>query len=303
MTRPQMRDAVVARLMEIARHDRRIIFMTADMGAPALDAWRDELPDQYIDVGIAEQGMASIAAGMAREGKVVFMFAIAPFVVTRIHEFHKINAGIQNIPYHTIGVGAGYGYGDSGPTHHSTEDIALMRVVPNMRIFSPSDSAMAAAMIDQIVSSTSPTYLRLERGDLPPLPVEPDALTRGFRVLAEGSTTCLVATGMMVHTAMKVRDLVPASGIGVVDVYALKPIPADGLCDALSRYRRVVSIEEHLLAGGLGSILSEIWTDRRCKNDLTRIGIGDRLMYLYGRETIHEANGIDAKSIAARIQT
>ena len=301
MTLPQMRDAVIGRLMALAHDNRHIIFMTADMGAPALDAWRRELPGQYIDVGIAEQCMASVAAGLAREGKIVFVFAIAPFVVTRIHEFHKVNAGIQHIPYHTIGVGAGYGYGDSGPTHHNTEDIALMRVIPNMRIYRPSDSLMASSLIDLIARSGSPTYLRLERGDLPLLSQEHETFTEGFRVIAEGSSTCLVATGMMVHTALKVRELLPGADLGVVDVYALKPFPVEALCGRLSRYRRVVTIEEHLLAGGFGSILSEIWTDRSCRNELKRIGIDALLLYLYGRDTIHKAAGIDAEAIAARV--
>ena len=157
----QMRDAVIDRLFELAKKDKDIIFFTADMGAKALDPWRTLLPNQYRDVGIAEQGMASIAAGMAKEGKRVFIYAIAPFVVNRIQEHHKINAGIQNIPYNTIGIGTGFSYSDSGPTHYNTDDISLMRAVPNIEIFSPSDSVMAARFADYVCYSETPTYLRL----------------------------------------------------------------------------------------------------------------------------------------------
>jgi len=293
----QMRDAVISQMLVRAKTDKRIVFLTADMGAPALDAWRRELPEQYIDVGIAEQCLASVAAGMAKAGKLPFIYAIAPFVVSRIHEFHKVNAGIQNLSYGTIAVGAGFGYGDSGPTHHNTEDIALMRVVPNMTIYSPSDSIMAEAIADDMCDLRGPVYLRLERGKSVS-GMEPTNVHEGYR-MAGGSHVCIVATGVMVNTAMAVRELARAQGVSVavIDAFRLKPFPTD-ILRCLAGFERVVTLEEHLLAGGLSSILvehmadSSMWPER-----IIRLGVRDKLLYLYGRDHIHRELGLDAAAV------
>ena len=300
----QMRDAMINRLYDLSETDKDIMFFTADMGATALDRWRTERKNQYRDVGIAEQAMISIAAGMAKEGKRVFIYAIAPFVTTRIHEFHKLNAGVQRIPYNTIGVGTGFSYSDSGPTHYNTEDITIMRVVPNMEILSPSDSIMAAALTEYACYSNTPTYLRLERSVLPILSNASDSFSSGFRELAEGEESCLISTGNMVHRAREVRERLKeerGQDVGIVDIYKIKPINSEELITVLKKYKKIISLEEHLLAGGLGSVLAEFILDNELKTTLQRIGIDDRLVYLYGRENIQKELGLDLGSILSKI--
>jgi transketolase len=279
------------------------MFITADMGAPAMDRFKRDLSGQFRDVGIAEQAAASIAAGMAHSGKIPFIYAIAPFLVSRIAEHHKVNAGIQSIPYHTLGVGAGFSYADSGPTHYNTEDLAIMRAVPNMVIFSPSDSIMAAELTQEACQGTSPTYLRLERSLVPILSKKGESFEAGFRHLFEGDRTCIVATGIMVHEALKARELLHNEGtdIGVVDVFRIKPLNVEGLVNALQQYRHIVSVEEHLLSGGLGSTLSEMITDNNLPQKLRRLGVNDKHVYLYGRENIQRNLGIDSGSIARAV--
>lgn len=296
-----MRDIVISRILENAKKDRDIVFLNADMGAPALDAWRTDLPEQYIDVGIAEQCMASVAAGMSKAGKKPFIYAIAPFVVSRIHEFHKVNAGIQNIPYNVVAVGAGFGYGDSGPTHHNTEDIALMRAVPNMTIYSPSDADIASEIADEMCRCEKPIYLRLERG-APQETFCQRSLNNGYSH-SPGSRFCIVTTGAMITTALKARDKAKELGmdVGIVDVFRIKPFPQN-LLSQIAYYDRIVVLEEHLRDGGLGSILCEMRSDAGYRSgELIRMGVKDQLVYLYGRDNIHRVLGLNAESVVSSL--
>jgi transketolase len=300
----QMRDSVFNRLYDLSENDRDIMVFTADQGASSLDRWRTDRKNQYRDVGIAEQALVSIGAGMAKEGKNVFIYAIAPFITTRIHEFHKLNAGVQKIPYNIIGIGAGFSYGDSGPTHYQTEDISIMRVIPNMEIYSPSDSVMAATFAEKVCYSDKPSYLRLDRSILPILANEDDKLEEGFRETDKGDEVCLLTTGYMVHKAREIREKVKnrhGKEIGVVDLYKLKPLDSDGLMNALRDYDRVVTLEEHLLAGGLGSMISEMFTDKKTNLKLDRVGIDDRYCYFYGRENIQRELGIGTEDVIRKI--
>jgi len=300
----QMRDAVIDRLYDLSETDTDIMFLTADMGAKALDRWRQNRPNQYRDTGIAEQAMASVGAGMAKEGKKVFIYAIAPFVTTRIHEFHKLNTGVQKLPVHTLGMGAGFSYSDSGPTHYTTEDIALMRAIPHLTIFGPSDSLMAAKLVEKAYHLNTPTYHRLDRSNLPILTSEQDPLETGINELETGRDGLIFSTGNMVHESLKARDLLKKQGldIGVADVYRLKPLNTTEVESLLNQHEYAFSVEEHLLAGGLGSILAELIVDKGLETKLKRIGIDDKLVYLYGRDNIHRNLGIDAKSIVNTVK-
>jgi transketolase len=295
-----MRDSFFDRLYEIARKDRTVILVSADMGAPSLDKFRRDLAPQFVNVGIAEANMITVAAGLALSGKKVFTYAIAPFATSRCHEFIKVDVSLMNLPVVILGVGAGFGYDDSGPTHHTTEDISIMRVLPNLQLLSPSDSRMAAAFADVAYKSGKPTYIRLDRHILPTLPREDLRFTAGCREIRKGQDTCLVATGNMVHRAMEVHEALRGA-VGVIDLYRLKPL-GKGLPDLLRKYRTIVSLEEHLLDGGLGSILAETIADSALTVRLKRIGL-DRYLYEYGgRQNIQEVCGLDVGSICRIIR-
>ncbi len=155
------RDAFFGKLFELAKEDNRIIVVTADCGAPALDRWREELSCQFINVGIAEQQMIALAAGLALEGKRPYCYAIAPFATLRCYEFIRVDVSLMNLPVVIVGVGAGLSYSEAGPTHHATEDIACMRALPNMKIASISSNEL----IDTVLEVEGPMYVRLDRGD------------------------------------------------------------------------------------------------------------------------------------------
>lgn len=301
-----MRDRFFDALFEIAKKDPNVVIISADNGAPTLDRFSYELKDQFYTVGIAEQQMIGMAAGMASEGKKVYTYAIAPFVTTRVHEQNKLDMCAMNLPIVNLGVGAGYAYDIMGPSHHTVEDITIMRVLPNMSIYSPCDGATAEKLAAVTHKDPSPAYIRFDRTGLPeiydqyPLKVE-----EGFTELVSGKDICIVATGVMVHEAMKVADNLRKSknlDVGVVDLFRIKPLPEAALLACLEKYSSVVTYEEHLLAGGMGSLMVEMMSDNRAYKPTLRIGQKDRFVFDNGgREVIWKKYGMDSESVTGQI--
>ena len=305
MVNKTMRDAFFDNLYRLAKRDKRIFLLSADMGAPSLDKFRKELSSQFINMGIAEQNMVTVATGLALAGKKVFIYAIMPFVTLRCYEMLKINLSLMNIPITAIGVGAGFGYNDSGPTHHSTEDIAVMRVLPNLVIFSPSDSVMAYKLASISCKEKFPIYIRLDRKVLPLIYDKRKIdFSLGFSELRKGRDLYIISTGNMVHKALEVARLLKSYSLhaGVIDLYRLKPLSRDPLLKIIKKVKRIVTLEEHLINGGLGSIIAEIIVDAKTEVFLKRIAIPDRYYYAYGeREDILRVCGLDTSTVVRKI--
>jgi transketolase len=272
------------------------------MGAPGLEVYRRDLSSQYVNVGVAEQDMIMIAAGLALAGKKVFTFSIGPFATARCFEFTKVDIVLMNLPVTIIGVGAGFSYDADGPTHYTTEDISIMRVLPNMQIFSPCDSIAAAACADLTYKSSGPAYVRLDRQVVPEIYSNGESFESGFKELRSGNDICIVATANMVHNALSISNHFASKGrkIGVIDLLRLKPV-GDDFKKAIMEYKVIISMEEHLLDGGLGSILAEIIIDENLPVRLKRFGL-NKYMYAYGRKNIQKLFGIDEDSIIKAIE-
>ena len=298
------RDAFFNKLYEIAKKDRDVILVSADMGAPSLDKFREDLSEQYVNVGIAEQNMVTVATGLALGGKTVFMYAIMPFVTLRCYEMLKVELSMMNIPVTAVGVGSGISYDDSGPTHHSTEDIAIMRALPNMTIFNSSDSVMAAKFAEMTCDISGPHYVRLDRGKLPPLYNQDSDFSAGLTSFKTGKDICIVATGNMVHRAFEIADRLAGHSIeaGVVDLYRLKPINENLLLKSIEPSKRIVTLEENLMNGGMGSAVAEVLADNDRPMPLKRIGLPDKYFFAYGgRQNLQTLGGLDADSITKAI--
>ena len=298
-----MRDAFFNELYEIAKKDRDVILVSADMGAPSLDKFRKDLASQYINVGVAESSMITVATGLALSGKKVFVYAIIPFAISRCYEFIKLDISLMNTPITIIGIGAGCSYTEAGPTHHAIEDISIMRVLPNFEILCPSDSEMAKEFAKKAYNSDHPVYIRLDRMSLPIKRnyMYIEGFDSGFRELKKGKDICIVATGNTVDDALEIQKETDL-GIGVIDLYRLKPIHKKFI-ECLKKYKYIISWEEHLLAGGLGSILSEIITDHDLSVKLKRIGIDDRYCCIYGgRDNIQKQTRIDKNDVLNAIK-
>jgi len=236
------RDVFFSRLFELAKEDDRIVLVTADCGASSLDKWRGELPCQFINVGIAEQQLIMMAAGLALAGKRPYCYAIAPFATLRCVEFVKVDLCLMQLPVVIVGVGAGLSYSEAGPTHHATEDIAVMRALPYIQIASVRnniDAYYLAHVYDK------PTYIRLDRQS----PANPPKVV-----------------------------FVTKSGCVFYIPLWLKPFSMPPICDV----DEIITVEEHLPSGGLGSIVAEYLADNDIRIPLKRIGLKDEYYYKYG---------------------
>ncbi len=299
-----MRDAFFDKLYEIAKEDREVILVCADMGAPSLDKFRRDLSSQFINIGIAEQNMITVSSGLALSGKNVFAYAIMPFVTLRCYEQIKIDMCAMNVPITTIGVGAGFSYDDSGPTHHATEDIAIMRILPNITILNVTDTVMASACAEIAYNFKAPLYVRMDREPLPIIYSQDEDFSDGVTCLREGKDLCIVSTGNMTYKALEVGDILKKHSIdtGVVDLYRLKPVNIEMLLKCIKQSEKIVTLEEHLINGGLGSIIAEVLADNNVTTPSKRIAIPDKYCYTYGgRESIQKTVGLDTDGVVRTI--
>lgn len=301
-----MRDAFFDALYEHFQKDQNAIFITADNGAPSLDKFSENLPEQFFTVGIAEQQLIGMASGMAFEGKKVYTYAIAPFITLRVFEQIKLDVCAMNLPIVSIGVGAGYAYDIMGPTHHTVEDISIMRTLPNMNVYSPSDSISAGALARVSFENPQPQYIRFDRAGVPEIYANrKDILFQdGIIQTKKGKDVYLIATGIMVHQALEVAQTLENMGlsVGILDILRIKPINKELLFHYLEGVQRVVTMEEHLLAGGMGSAIAEIFVDEGVSMPMLRIGQNDRFVFdMGGREAIWEKYGLDVDSMTQKI--
>lgn len=299
-----MRDAFFDRLYEIASKDRNVMLVSADMGAPSLDKFREDLGSQYLCVGIAEQSMITVATGLALSGKKAYTYAIMPFATLRCYEITRVDLSMMNLPVTIIGVGAGFSYDDSGPTHHSTEDISAMRALPNMTILNASDSVMAAEFAEISYRLPGPSYVRLDRQVLPIIYEQDTDFFGGSFHHKTGKDVAIIATGNMVHNAFEIANKLEEQSIyaGVIDLYRLKPINAELLLKQIGNSEKVVTIEEHFLDGGMGSAVAEVLVDNDITLPVKRFGIQDKYYYTYGgRSNIQSACGLDFDTVTQAI--
>ena len=295
-----MRDAFFYEIARLAETDEKIVLVTADMSAPALDEFRRKYPHRYINVGIAEQSMILTACGLAKEGFKPVCYAIQPFAALRCYEQIKVVAALMNIPIMIAGVGAGFSYEDSGPTHHALEDLAIMRILPNMTVWNCSSNNLAVHAARQIGKGLS--YVRLDRQKLPEIyPLELSRIETlgsrvnykwnniwdtGFHVVKKAEFhKWIVSTGNMVHRALEVtRDM----HVGVIDVFKF-PFNQD-------EFRNIVKgedltiIEENNSQGGLAAAVYEVLNENHH-------GISSYDYVYGGRENIQKFYGLDEEGI------
>ncbi len=302
-----MRDSILNEILGQMDRGEKVFLLSADFGAPALDAIRAKHPKQFINVGIAEQNMITVATGLALEGYVVYAYAIAPFITMRCCEQIRVNLAILSqvrpMNVNLIGVGAGFSYEVSGPTHHCLEDLSIMRTFPNMEVISPSDWVTATALAKYCVENKRPKYLRFDSKPLPQVhpAIQTADLSKGFVELAKGQDVCLVSTGFMTHKALEVTATLKAEGISVghIDFFNLKNFQVKELCQVLSKYKKVISLEEGFIGkGGLDSLMAEVILGQKLKVDFKAMGLQDKYIFHIGsREDLHEENEIGMKSI------
>jgi len=286
-----MRDVFLAALLERMRQDSSIFFLTADFGSPVLDQIRNDFPERFINVGIAEQNLINVASGLALEGFNVYAYAIAPFITMRCYEQVKVNLALMSqlreMNVNLIGVGAGFSYVVSGPTHHSIEDISIMRTLPNIEVLSPADWITAQSMLDFTLHCHRPKYLRFDSQPAPAIYAEDSKPfnEHGFNVLNAGGKICLAATGYMTVQAVNTHKIMADEGVdvAVIDIFRLKNFDMAELAENLRGYKHVISMEEGFIGkGGLDSLLLNLKNDFNLPFGFKSIGIGDNYHFELG---------------------
>ncbi len=302
-----MRDFLIEELYRRMFDNKDILFLSADFGSPVLDKLRSTFGDRFINVGIAEQNLVNIATGLALEGFAVYAYGIAPFITMRACEQIRINLSLlshtRDVNVNLIGVGAGLSYDFTGPTHHCLEDLAIMRVFPNLMLFSPADTATIGEFVDHSLAVKKPKYLRLDGKPLPEIHSKSDGISmeKGFREVVKGTDTCFVSTGYMTHKSLRIAQELKGMGTdaGVVDVFLLKPFDDGLLCETLKRSRRLVTIEEAFTAGGgLGSLVLDAMAANGLSLPLRKLGLADKYSFKIGdREFLHSEHGLSWEEI------
>jgi transketolase len=307
-----MREILIEGICQRMEEDQSLFFVSADFGSPKLDRLRERFQDRFINVGIAEQNLINISTGLALEGFTVYAYAIAPFLTMRAYEQIRVNlslhAQLKEININLIGVGAGLSYDVSGPTHHCLEDISIMRTLPNIILFSPSDWKLTEKFIDYSIRIKKPKYLRLDGKPLAQIynSIEDSEFQDGFKELVKGEKICLVSTGYMSHKALRVASLLNEHKIqvGVIDVFFLKPLDEGLFSKTISPYDYVITLEEAFInKGGLDSLVANILTRRNSKFRIKRMGFEDAYVFDMGsREHLHKLNNLDEASIIKSIE-
>jgi transketolase len=295
------RDIFIKTLQDFAIKDKKIILISNDQGAPALDDFKKKIPKQFINAGISEQNIISVAAGLAKEGYNCFVYSIASFILYRAFEQIKIDLCSMKLPVKIIGVGSGYSYAVDGPTHHATEDIGILNLLPNMHIYSPSDSYLTMRIAKAVISEKSPVYLRLDRELCPEIYKRNffKNFSKGFCELVEGKTACIISTGKMVSRALEISNEFTHHSIAVIDLYKIKPLN-HGIISIFKKYRTIFCLEEHSEVGGIGSILLDFLNKNSLRNKVKFFKLGLKQKYIFGygsRNFLHEKHLIDKKKL------
>ena len=296
-----MRDAFFEELFQIASSDKDVILLMADQGAMTFKKFEEKIPNQLINVGIAEQNMISVAAGLTLSGKKVFVHAIANFTTLRCYEQIKVDLSIMNLPVTIAGIGGGFAYGSDGPTHHANQDIAVMRAIPGIRILNASDIVSLSAFPHLAYQIPELTYIRFDKGNYPALYDKNHNFLDGMKEIIKGTDTVIISTGILIHRAVNIANQFK-SKVGLIDIYQLKPLNEKKLYKLLSSYKKIVVLEEHMAYGGLATIVADFMADHSINKDFLRIGLPDENSFVYGdRDYMHKQIGISSHQIIKKI--
>ena len=261
-----MRTAFLNALSEIARRDPRVVLLTGDLGYLALESFRAEFPDRFYNVGVSEQNMIGVATGLAEAGFIPFAYSIATFAALRPFEFVRNGPVLHRLPVRVVGMGMGFEYGPQGPTHHAVEDVGVMRTLPGLTVVIPADHAQAAAALRATWSSEGPIYFSLGKDDRTTISGLDGRFELGsLQVLrpADGSIAIL-SMGSITTEAVRAADLLAAEGhrVGLAVVSTFNPAPVEDLVRFLGRSSGAITVEAHVVAGGLGAQVAEVIAER-----------------------------------------
>lgn len=309
-------------LMEHAKKDKDVVVLCSDSrGSASLSPFFENFPDQSIEVGIAEQDLVSIAAGLAKVGKKPYAASPASFLSTRSYEQVKVDCAYSNTNVKLIGISGGISYGALGMSHHSTQDIACMSAIPNMRVYIPSDRHQTRKLFEALLQDEKPAYIRVGRNPVEDVytedncPFEMDHATvvingdiisknpLGAPIVKSFADAAIIACGEMVRPAREAAELLMDEGIRVtvVDMYCLKPLDKQGIIDTSKYVKAVVTVEEHSPYGGLGSMVAQVISEN-CPKKVINLSLPDEPAITGTSQEVFNYYGLNAQGIAEAVK-
>lgn len=293
-------------MLELGASLDNLVVLTADLSTTSgLDRFRASYPEKFINIGIAEQNLVGIAAGLAKEGKIVFATTFANFAAMRSYEQVRLNMGYMQLPVILVGLGSGFAMGMFGNTHYGMEDVALMRAVPNLCILSPADCTEVVQVTTAAARCGRPIYIRLTGTPGNPMIYRDDyPFTIGKSIsLRTGTGISIIATGSMVHHSLKAAEILETRGfsVSVINMHTIKPLDTGVVDAACSCSSALVTVEEHSIIGGLGGAVAEYLSDRMNKPRHLIIGIPDSFPPAGDYSYLIEQAGLTGLQIAEKI--
>lgn len=303
-----MRNTVIDEIEKLAADDSRIMVVTADLGYDVLERFAERFPARFFNVGISEQLMTSAAVGMALSGNIVFTYSIGNFATLRCIEQIRNDVCYHDANVKIIAVGGGFAYGQLGMSHHMTEDIAMMRTLPNMRVLVPADPEEALACVKYAVQTDGPCYIRLARRGEPVLYKKASSFDIAkIQPAVTGDAAALLVCGPLLKNAIEAAEKLKAGGIfvSVYSVPCIKPIDSTMICTLADKHPLLVTIEEHQISGGLGGTVAEIVSEiAGTRSRVYRMGLQDEYTSIVGsHEYLCDHYGLSAEKIAAAVSS
>jgi transketolase len=303
-----VRTAFIRTLNELADKDPRVCLVVGDLGYSVIEEFEGKHPGQFVNAGVAEQNMIGIAAGMAMAGKIVFTYSIGNFGTLRCLEQIRNDVCYHNANVKVVAVGGGLAYGNLGVTHHASEDVAILRALPNMLVVAPGDPIEAALATRAVAAYQGPCYLRLGKAGEPVVHEDEPRFELGRALtLREGSDVTLIASGGMLATASSVAAQLAGKGLSVrlLSMHTIKPIDRDAVIEAATGTKVIFTLEEHSVEGGLGGAVAEVLAELEPGHaQLKRIGLRPEFNKVVGdQKYLKKMHGLDEEGVMKTIQT
>ena len=297
-----MRQAFVETIIDLARENKNLFLLTGDLGFSIFEDFKKEFPKRFFDIGVAEQNMIGVAAGLALSNKIVFVYSIIPFATMRCLEQIRNDLCMHNLDVRIVGMGAGLHYGTAGSTHYAIEDISIMRSLPNMTIISPATPNDTKNAFRATISHKGPVYIRLGKSYGVVKSENEDSFSIGKAILVEkGSDITIIAIGGILYNAKKCTDILKNNDISIrlINMHTVKPIDKDIILKASEETKAIFTIEEHSVIGGLGSTVAEVLAEAKNRIPFRRFGLPDSYPKSFGdRNYLLDKNGLSAEKVA-----
>ncbi|MBC8226736.1 MAG: transketolase [Gammaproteobacteria bacterium] len=298
-----MRKTSLNTIYELAKEDKRVIFIGSDLGAGVLDDFKKNIPERFFMEGIAEQHIIGMSSGLAMDGYIPYVNTIATFLTRRCYEQIAVDLCLHDLPVRLIANGGGYVYAPLGPTHQAIEDISIMRSLPNMTVIAPCDAIEMKKIIVSTLNWPHPIYIRLAKGGDRIISSEDELISIGKGVIfKEPGDGLFITTGIMTQVAIEASEILNQEGFstGVLHLHTIKPLDHQKLKDILPNVKKIITVEEHTLIGGLGSSILEFCSDNLpgSLDKILRLGLPDRFSENYGSQNqLLESVGLTSESL------